>query len=144
MTATAQALTNFVLSENMGSGSEDEIVYVQQLCKKKRKLASSSESSAEVQVIEQVKVRAVQYLVNVGDKMLVGLYRLIGCVPKPGHTLGPSMKILNEMTWRVKREENCGEERATILATGTTHHIELARMTMMYPTSSLGFSLVIR
>ena len=39
MTATAQASTNFVLSENIGSGSEDKIIYVQQLRKKIRKPA---------------------------------------------------------------------------------------------------------
>jgi hypothetical protein len=35
-TATAQASNNFVLSENIGSGSEDKIVCAQQLCKKIR------------------------------------------------------------------------------------------------------------
>jgi hypothetical protein len=34
-TATVQALTDFVLSESIGSGSEDKIVYVQQLHKSK-------------------------------------------------------------------------------------------------------------
>ncbi len=58
-TATAQASNNFVLSENIGSGSEDEIVYVQQLRKKIRKPAPSPpESSQEVQVIEQVEVES--------------------------------------------------------------------------------------
>jgi hypothetical protein len=63
-TATAQALADFVLlSENLStSGSEDEIVYVQQLCKKKRKPVPSPESSpevqVEVQVIVQVKVES--------------------------------------------------------------------------------------
>ncbi len=58
-TATAQASNNFVLSENIGSGSEDEIVYVQQLRKKIRRPAPSPpESSPEVQVIEQVKVES--------------------------------------------------------------------------------------
>ncbi len=48
-TATAQASNNFVLSENIGSGSKDKIVYVQQLCKKIRKPAPSPpESSQEV------------------------------------------------------------------------------------------------
>jgi hypothetical protein len=42
----------------MGSGSKDKIVYVQQLYKKKRKPAPSSESFPEVQVIEQVKVES--------------------------------------------------------------------------------------
>ena len=58
-TVTAQALNNFVLSENIGSGSKDEIIYVQQLCKKIRKPAPSPpESSQEVQVIEQVEVES--------------------------------------------------------------------------------------
>ena len=58
-TATAQASNNFVLSENIGSGSEDEIVYVQQLRKKIRKPAPlPPESSQEVQVIEQVEVES--------------------------------------------------------------------------------------
>jgi hypothetical protein len=58
-TATAQASNNFVLSENIGSGSEDEIVYVQQLRKKIRRPALlPPESSQEVQVIEQVKVES--------------------------------------------------------------------------------------
>ncbi len=58
-TATAQASNNFVLSENIGSGSEDEIVYVQQLRKKIRKPAPSPpKSSQEVQVIEQIEVES--------------------------------------------------------------------------------------
>ena len=58
-TATAQASNNFVLSENIGSGSEDEIVYVQQLRKKIRKPAPlPPASSQEVQVIEQVEVES--------------------------------------------------------------------------------------
>jgi hypothetical protein len=53
MTATAQASTNFVLSENIGSGSEDKIIYVQKLHKKKRKPAPLPESSQEVKVKSQ-------------------------------------------------------------------------------------------
>jgi hypothetical protein len=33
-----------------------------------------------------------------------------------GHTLDPSMKIIRKTTWRDKREEIAGEERATLLA----------------------------
>jgi hypothetical protein len=57
-TATAQALNNVVLSEDIGSGSKDKSIYVQQLCKEIQKPATSPASSQEVQVIEQVKVES--------------------------------------------------------------------------------------
>jgi hypothetical protein len=61
-TATAQASSHFVLSENIagsGSDSEDEIVFIQQLRKKIRKpVPSPPESSQEVQVVEQVEVES--------------------------------------------------------------------------------------
>jgi hypothetical protein len=56
-TATAQASNNFVLSKNIGSGSKDKIVYVQQL-RIRMPAPLPPESSQEVQVIERVEVES--------------------------------------------------------------------------------------